>query len=131
MKKRMKHFQKEEFDLDGAGPAQPSGGPPYIRWPFRWACCIYLTFICLPCIWLFFKWHLPCIQLFVVVVDIFTVFFVHIANLLRGLHLLNVCLTLFYIYWQKNTGKQITMRENQNRLPGSQNNSHIMCDTYK
>ena len=46
MKKRMKHFQKEEFDLDGAGPAQPSGGPPYIRWPFRWACCIYLTFIC-------------------------------------------------------------------------------------
>ena len=77
MKKRMKYFQEEEFDLDGAGPAQPSGGPPYIRWPFRWACCIYLTFICH--VFNFF------------VVDIFAVFCPY-RHFDEGLHLLNVCL---------------------------------------
>ena len=88
---------------------------------------IYLTFICH--VFAFLKMIFAMYSTFLLL--IFLLFFVHIANLLRGLHLLNVCLTLFYIYWQKNTGKQITMRENQNRLPGSQNNSHIMCDTYK
>ena len=142
MKKRLKHFRKQEFDLDIIyfrinvcttlmAPALPNPRVvPHISADHfaEHVAFIWHLFVCHEFDF-FLKWYLPCIQLFCC--WYFCCFFVHIANFLRGCHLLNVCLTLFYIYWQKNTGKQITMRENQNRLPGSQNNSHIMCDTYK
>ena len=116
MKKRMKHFQKEEFDLDGAGPAQPSGGPPYIRWPFRWACCNYLTFVwhvlnflvliffavfCpyhhfaepVAFIWLWFAMYLTFLLL------IFLLFFsISPFRSLRGWHLLDVCLLFWHLF---------------------------------
>ena len=139
---KVKHFQTQKFDLDVVhnctifltlmAPALPNPRVvPHISADHfaEHVAFIWHLFVCH--VFDFFLNDICHVFNFLLLLLIFLLFFVHIANLLRGLHLLNVCLTLFYIYWQKNTGKQITMRENQNRLPGSQNNSHIMCDTYK